>query len=92
MGRGFSYAHRSSPRDIITNENWEAQKPNKKVEEFKNKPAELFNLYLGKLANRPPLPEGLDHKKAITNYLCKMGEKIHETLKLHWQRLDVFSQ
>ncbi|CAG8780488.1 15451_t:CDS:2, partial [Cetraspora pellucida] len=117
---GFSYAHRSSPRDIITNENWEgcighfkiptvlqydedfnvqswgyialAQKPNKKVEEFKNKPAELFKLYLGKLANRPPLPEGLDYKKAIIDYLCKMGEKIRETLKLHWQRLDVFSQ
>ncbi|CAG8779606.1 15387_t:CDS:2, partial [Racocetra persica] len=117
---GFSYAHRSSPKDIITNENWEgyighfkiptvlqyderfnvqswgyialAQKPNRKVEEFKNKPAELFKLYLGKLATRPPLPEGLDYRKAITDYLCKMGEKIHETLKIHWQRLDVFSQ
>ncbi|KAF0553312.1 actin-like ATPase domain-containing protein [Gigaspora margarita] len=68
-----------------------AQKPARKIE-VKTKPAELFKLYLGKLAKKPPLPEGLDYKKAITDYLYKMGEKIRETLNAHWQNLDVFSQ
>ncbi|CAG8745009.1 22215_t:CDS:2 [Dentiscutata erythropus] len=117
---GFSYAHISSPKKIITNVGWEgyngkfkiptvlkydenlnvqswgyialAQRPNNKVEAVKSKPAELFKLHLGKLAKRPPLPEGLDYKKVITDYLCKLGEKIHEILKVDWLYLDIFNQ
>ena len=40
------------------------------------RPVELFKLHLGDMKEneKPPLPSGLDFKKAITDYLTKIGE------------------
>ncbi|RHZ76354.1 hypothetical protein Glove_198g112 [Diversispora epigaea] len=54
-----------------------AQKPSRKNKKKPDpKPVELFKLHLGNMpdSEKPPLPKGLDHKKAITDYLKKMGE------------------
>ena len=47
-----------------------------KHENETRRPVELFKLYLGNLQEnlRPKLPDGLGYKKAITDYLCKIGE------------------
>ncbi|CAG8443263.1 10309_t:CDS:10 [Ambispora gerdemannii] len=52
-----------------------------------NKPVELFKLCLAsnlKPEEKPTLPAGIDHKKAITDYLREMGKLIIETLSSRW--------
>ena len=41
---------------------------------------------------KPFLPNKLDYKKVITDYLTKLGEMIKEKLNAHWQNLDFYSQ
>ena len=38
------------------------------------RPVELFKLHLGDIEEKPYLPEGLDYKKAITDYLEEIGK------------------
>ncbi|CAB4438833.1 unnamed protein product [Rhizophagus irregularis] len=50
----------------------------------RNKPVELFKLFLGNLCknSRPKLP--VDYKKAITDYLKEIGKVIKNTIATHW--------
>jgi hypothetical protein len=41
---------------------------------------------------KPLLPNKLDYRKAITDYLTKLGEMIKVKLKSHWQNLDFYSK
>ncbi|GBB94068.1 hypothetical protein RclHR1_22870002 [Rhizophagus clarus] len=70
-----------------------AEKPNKKIKSSDIKPAEKFKLHLSKMddKNKPPLPEGLDPKTAITDYLREMGKIMKETIKSRWD-IDFFKQ
>ncbi|PKC05328.1 hypothetical protein RhiirA5_421046 [Rhizophagus irregularis] len=52
-----------------------AKRPKRK-KVIDKKPVELFKLHLGKMSNKPPLPNGLDYKKAITDYLHEFGKVI----------------
>ncbi|CAG8527325.1 9812_t:CDS:2 [Ambispora leptoticha] len=54
-----------------------------------HKIAELFKLHLGKISyeNKPPLPSGLDPKKAVTDYLREMGKLMKSTISARWPGL-----
>ncbi|CAG8654182.1 3583_t:CDS:2 [Ambispora gerdemannii] len=54
-----------------------------------SKVAELFKLHLGKVAegDRPPLPTGLDPKKAVTDYLREIGKLIKNKVSARWPGL-----
>ncbi|CAG8598974.1 10727_t:CDS:2, partial [Ambispora leptoticha] len=53
-------------------------------------PVELFKLHLSSLRSweKPWLPEGLDHVKAITDYLTEMQKIIKEKMKTRWPALE----
>ncbi|GES97257.1 hypothetical protein GLOIN_2v1678905 [Rhizophagus clarus] len=65
-------------------------KESNKNDDDETKPIELFKLYLGNCLEkyRPRLPESLTYKKAITDYLCKMGELIKATINRYWEGID----
>jgi hypothetical protein len=71
-----------------------AEKPsNKKKNSDKSKPIELFKLHLIKeLNDKPFLPEGLDFKKVITDYLKKLAEMVKNSCISHWISLDFYRQ
>ena len=53
------------------------KKPNRRNSSVRdNRPVELFKLHLGDLSDnkKPWLPEGLEYKKAITDYLREIGK------------------
>ncbi|GES97236.1 hypothetical protein GLOIN_2v1678685 [Rhizophagus clarus] len=52
------------------------------------KPVELFKLHLGNLQEnlKPRLP--VDYRKAITDYLYKLGKIIKETIKKNWDGVN----
>ncbi|CAG8498590.1 176_t:CDS:2 [Paraglomus occultum] len=54
------------------------------------KPVELFKLHLGEIehSKKPPLPIGLDFRKAITDYLRQLSKLIKDTLKTRWPGLE----
>ncbi|GBB95727.1 hypothetical protein RclHR1_00260032 [Rhizophagus clarus] len=66
-----------------------SKRPNKK-KKIKNasKPVELFKLHLGDLSDnlKPNLP--VNYKKAITDYLQKIGELIKEMVTIHWSGIN----
>ncbi|PKK61054.1 hypothetical protein RhiirC2_792378 [Rhizophagus irregularis] len=66
------------------------KKPNKKSKDNETKPIELFKLHLGNCLEKfkPKLPEPLTYKRAITDYLCKIGELIKETILKYWSGID----
>lgn len=57
-----------------------------------SKPIELFKLHLGNIEEKPYLPEGLDYKKAITDYLYEIGEMMKTYLQDKYKFLDFFDQ
>jgi hypothetical protein len=67
-----------------------AEKPNRRKKTSDIKPVERFKLHLGDMENKPYLPEGLDFKTAITDYLREMGEVIKETVNTSWKNVDFF--
>ncbi|EXX70475.1 uncharacterized protein OCT59_009854 [Rhizophagus irregularis] len=64
------------------------RKAPKKSKDKEMKPVELFKLYLGNCLekHRPKLP--VDYKKAISDYLHKIGELIKETIPKYWMGID----
>ncbi|KAG9291259.1 hypothetical protein G9A89_021761, partial [Geosiphon pyriformis] len=65
----------------------QAKKKKRLPDGSENKPVELFKLCLAdKLTpdQKPVLPPGIDHKRAITDYLREMGKLIIETLSSRW--------
>ncbi|RIA82054.1 hypothetical protein C1645_809788 [Glomus cerebriforme] len=69
-----------------------AEKPNKKKKTPDVKPVERFKLHLGQMKDKPHLPDKLDYKTAITDYLREMGQVIKNTLNTTWQKIDFFKQ
>ncbi|RIA95888.1 hypothetical protein C1645_816032 [Glomus cerebriforme] len=73
-------------------------KPNRRnknqVNKPVSKPVELFKLHLGDLnySNRPVLPDGLNFRKAITDYLREIGKLIKETVAIRWPNINFFEQ
>ncbi|CAG8714991.1 13933_t:CDS:2, partial [Dentiscutata erythropus] len=65
----------------------------KNINQMSNmKPVELFKLHLSNdkdLKNKPYLPPGLDYKKAIIDYLRKIGDSLKEELT-RWPNIDYF--
>ncbi|PKC05322.1 hypothetical protein RhiirA5_502189 [Rhizophagus irregularis] len=51
---------------------------------------ENFLLYLSKMENKPYLPEGLDYKTAITDYLREMSNFVKDTLRTRWSDIDFY--
>ncbi|CAJ0756271.1 21727_t:CDS:2 [Entrophospora sp. SA101] len=51
---------------------------------------ELFKLHLAKMTDKPPLPDKLHHKQAITDYLSQLNKSIKETIDSRWQNIDFF--
>ncbi|PKY19004.1 hypothetical protein RhiirB3_468915, partial [Rhizophagus irregularis] len=62
----------------------------KRKKENKTRPAELFKLHLGKLADnlKPELP--VDYKKAIADYLQEIGKIIKEEVMSTWHGINFF--
>ncbi|RIA82724.1 hypothetical protein C1645_834921 [Glomus cerebriforme] len=56
------------------------------------KPVERFKLHLGNIEEKPYLPEGLNYKKAITDYLCEIGKMMKTYVKDKYKFLDFFDQ
>ncbi|GES97308.1 hypothetical protein GLOIN_2v1886005 [Rhizophagus clarus] len=70
-----------------------AKRPNRKKEIDSKKPVELFKLHLGKIPNKPSLPNGLDYKKAITDYLHEFGKVVKNKINDCWNgNVDFFTQ
>ncbi|GET01985.1 hypothetical protein GLOIN_2v1871395 [Rhizophagus clarus] len=59
-----------------------------------SKPIELFKLYLSEneSSGTAPLPDALNYKDVIKDYLKKLGEDIKRRVNTHWCRLDFNSQ
>ncbi|KAF0543535.1 actin-like ATPase domain-containing protein [Gigaspora margarita] len=57
-----------------------------------SRPVELFKLHLINMSEdqTPALPEGLNYKKAITDYLCELGELIKSTIDTRWPQIEFF--
>src|SRR4051812_10952271 len=71
------------------------KKKKKKAQTEKNgntKIAERFKLHLCNIEKKPYLPDGLDYKTAIVDYLRNIGDLMKETLKLRCQDIDFFDQ
>ena len=51
------------------------KRPSRKIND-ENKPVELFKLHLSNLPDheKPIVPDGLDYKKAISDYLREVGK------------------
>ncbi|CAG8646618.1 11627_t:CDS:2 [Ambispora gerdemannii] len=70
-----------------------AEKINKKSKNSKSdnshKIAELFKLHIGEIPyeHKPPLPSGLNPRKAITDYLREMGKIMKSTISARWPGL-----
>ena len=56
------------------------------------KPVELFKLHLGGMTNKPTLPNGLDYKKAITDYLHEMGKVVKQAINAINNNIDFYTQ
>ncbi|CAB4375419.1 unnamed protein product [Rhizophagus irregularis] len=67
-----------------------AKRPKRK-KVIDKKPVELFKLHLGKMSNKPPLPNGLDYKKAITDYLHEFGKVVKNKIDDCW-KVNFFTQ
>ncbi|CAG8553645.1 6415_t:CDS:2 [Ambispora gerdemannii] len=59
----------------------------KEAPEKESMVAKLFKLYLANLNDPPPLPEGLDYRQAIIEYLTKLKELIIESCDKRWPGL-----
>lgn len=57
-----------------------------------SKSVELFKLHLGNIEEKPYLPEGLDYKKAITDYLHEIGKMMKNYLSDKYKYLDFHDQ
>jgi hypothetical protein len=72
-----------------------AEKPRKNSFRISSKPVELFKLYLlgSELGDkRPFLPDGLDYKKVIKDYLENLGMDVKKRIDTHWRDVDFYSQ
>ncbi|PKY62294.1 hypothetical protein RhiirA4_488537, partial [Rhizophagus irregularis] len=67
-----------------------AKRPKRK-KESERKPVELFKLHLGKMKDKPALPEGFDYKKAISDYLREFGKVIKKKIAEEWD-INFFTQ
>ncbi|CAB5376551.1 unnamed protein product [Rhizophagus irregularis] len=67
-----------------------AKRPSRRKNENRKRPVELFKLHLSNLSEnlKPHLPNELDYKKAITDYLHEIGKFIKETIELRFQGID----
>ncbi|CAG8567659.1 5043_t:CDS:2 [Paraglomus brasilianum] len=69
-----------------------ATRPNRKrmQNQHDKRPVELFKLHLGNMKEneKPPLPAGLDFKKAITDYLKELKKLMTDALITRWPGLD----
>ncbi|CAG8543483.1 11168_t:CDS:2 [Funneliformis mosseae] len=69
-----------------------AERPSRRNRQSNQKPVERFKLHLGKMENKPPLPSGINHKTAITDYLREIGKVMKETFDTRWSIKDFFNQ
>ncbi|CAI2174732.1 1672_t:CDS:2 [Funneliformis geosporum] len=60
------------------------------LEEQRTRPVELFKLHLSTLGwnDKPWLPPRFGYKKAVKDYLSKLGELIKDTLKRRWPNVS----
>ncbi|CAG8645693.1 hypothetical protein GLOIN_2v1881585 [Rhizophagus irregularis DAOM 181602=DAOM 197198] len=70
-----------------------AKKPNRRnrgQNNERNRPVELFKLYLEDLSDKlkPNLP--VEYKKAITDYLREISKVIKETVGIRWPKIEYF--
>ncbi|RGB28799.1 hypothetical protein C1646_767346 [Rhizophagus diaphanus] len=67
------------------------KRPSQKMQNRnETEPVELFKLHLGDLSEdlKPKLPKGIDHEKAITNYLRVIKKLIKETIEARFQGIN----
>ncbi|RIA83021.1 hypothetical protein C1645_880737 [Glomus cerebriforme] len=58
-------------------------------ENIYKKPVELFKSHLGKVSKKSSLPNGLNYKKAITDYLHEIGKVVKQTMN---DSIDFYNQ
>ncbi|GES96669.1 hypothetical protein GLOIN_2v1486447 [Rhizophagus clarus] len=70
------------------------EKPGRRKSSSNKIRVELFKLHLGKLPDnlKPHLPDGLNYKKTIIDYLREIGEVIKNRIGQHWPTIDFFKQ
>ncbi|CAB5381354.1 unnamed protein product [Rhizophagus irregularis] len=66
------------------------EKPKKKRNDNQSKPIELFKLFLFK--EKSFLPDNLDYKRVISDYLRKLSEMIKGKVNSIWPSLNFYSQ
>ncbi|CAB5126864.1 unnamed protein product [Rhizophagus irregularis] len=66
------------------------EKPKKRRNVNQSKPIELFKLFLFK--EKSFLPDNLNYKKVISDYLNKLSEMIKGRVSTHWPSLDFYNQ
>ncbi|CAG8480448.1 3807_t:CDS:2 [Acaulospora colombiana] len=69
-----------------------AERPTRRRNASSIRPVELFKLCLGNSARKPKLPDGLDYKRAISDYLHEIGVKLKTSLKNSWPLLEFYRQ
>ncbi|RIA91788.1 hypothetical protein C1645_766525 [Glomus cerebriforme] len=71
-----------------------AQKPRGRFFQPSSKPIELFKLHLlgDALEKKPFLPDKLDYKDVIKDYLEKLGDDIKKRINIHWNNVDFNKQ
>jgi hypothetical protein len=67
-----------------------AEKPRRRSFQVSSKPIELFKLHL--LDEKPFLPDELDYRKVIKDYLENLGKDVKKRIENHWMELDFYKQ
>ncbi|CAI2187060.1 17211_t:CDS:10 [Funneliformis geosporum] len=92
---GYAYAHVSSPDKITVKDNWDGIDGRFKIPtvlKYKDDSYESIESWGNSaLAHKPFLPDNLDYKKVITDYMKKLCESIKETLPTTWPVVDLNS-
>ncbi|CAG8654950.1 6266_t:CDS:2, partial [Funneliformis mosseae] len=83
-------ARKPSKQDKI---NSEKSKGKEKEKPSSTKPVELFKLHLSKsFKGNLSLPDHLDYRKVITDYMKELWKSVKVCLQTHWQELDFHNQ
>ncbi|CAG8504961.1 9394_t:CDS:2 [Funneliformis mosseae] len=71
-----------------------ADRPKKKKNADQSIPIELFKLFLFKNSSmeKPYLPENLDYKNVITDYLKELCKMVKESVNSHWHNLEFYTK
>ncbi|CAI2192069.1 14405_t:CDS:2, partial [Funneliformis geosporum] len=96
---GYACAHVANPDSIIIKDNWDGVEGRFKIptvikykDDFYDSIESWgYSALAQSLKEKPFLPDNLNYKKVITDYLNKFCESIKETLHITWPGVDLHS-